>query len=170
MNVLNIPQNEEKRYLVQKGRNIHDYKLKLNQDYLRKKLGVINKISDVIMYSYEFKINGKVDEVLFNEDGSATPLDYKYSFNERNFKTFFYQGLMYCLMVNETFKCRSDKAYICYIREKNKIKEINYNEKNIENLKKILDDIINITTSGQMPKKKASNKKCVDCTYRKLCV
>lgn len=37
-NVLSIPQNEDSRFKVQKGRNIHKRVRKINPDYLRKKL------------------------------------------------------------------------------------------------------------------------------------
>jgi CRISPR-associated exonuclease Cas4 len=170
MNCLNIPQREEKRYLVQKGRDIHDRKIEENKDYLRKKLRVIKKLSDVNLYSNEYKINGKVDEILFLEDGSIIPLDYKYAFNEKNFKTYFFQSLMYCLMIEENFNYKSRRGIVCYTRDKYLTKEIIFCDKDIEKLKEILDDIININITGLMPKKKASSAKCADCTYRKLCV
>ena len=40
-NYLDIPQHEEKRFKVQKGRTIHEDKVKLNPQYLRKKLGCV---------------------------------------------------------------------------------------------------------------------------------
>ena len=42
-NYLDIPQYEEKRFKVQKGRTIHEDKQRINPDYLRKKMGCIER-------------------------------------------------------------------------------------------------------------------------------
>ena len=170
MNCLNIPQNEGKRFVVNKGREVHEERKKMNPDYLKKKLGVKQKLIDVPLFSNKYLINGKVDEILFLNDGTGFPLDYKYAYNERNFKTYFFQCLMYCLMIEENYNIKSKKGFICFTREKYKIKEINFIEKDIEKLQKILDDIRKISTTCIMPTKKASLRKCADCTYRKTCV
>ena len=44
--VLRIPQHEEANYLVMRGRNLHDDKLEQNKEYLRKRLGVVEKRLD----------------------------------------------------------------------------------------------------------------------------
>ncbi|MBE9547207.1 MAG: hypothetical protein IMF10_06910, partial [Proteobacteria bacterium] len=40
---MDIPQYEEKRFKVQKGRTIHEDKQRINPDYLRKKMGCIER-------------------------------------------------------------------------------------------------------------------------------
>ena len=62
--VLNIPQNEGSRFKVEKGRTIHEKYRKQNPDYLRKKLGVKEKRTDVYLAS-PIGIRGIVDEILF---------------------------------------------------------------------------------------------------------
>ena len=42
-NYLDIPQHQEKRFKVQKGRDVHDDKQRINPAYLRKKLGCIER-------------------------------------------------------------------------------------------------------------------------------
>ena len=64
MKSLYIPQFEGNRFKVQKGRAIHERKENENKQYLRKKLGVVDKKIDVDLYSKTFKIKGIVDEVL----------------------------------------------------------------------------------------------------------
>ena len=123
-------------------------------------LGTINK----------YLINGKVDEILFLNDSTGAPLDYKYSYNEKDYKMHFFQILMYCLMIEDNYHIPTNHGFICFTREKYKIKEINYNEKDVYKLFKILDDIRNISEKNIFPTTKASQKKCNDCTYRKLCV
>jgi len=77
-NYLDIPQHQEKRFKVQKGRDVHDDKQRINPAYLRKKLGCIERKSSVYLSSAR-GIRGIVDEILFLDDGSAAPLDYKYA-------------------------------------------------------------------------------------------
>src|SRR6056297_369183 len=73
---LKISQKEENRYKVQIGRNIHKKKTRINKDYLRKKIGVKEKLLDKKIFSEKHKIHGIVDEILFLDDGTAAPLDY----------------------------------------------------------------------------------------------
>ena len=75
-NYLDIPQHEEKRFKVQKGRTVHEEKERINPEYLRKKIGCIERKKAVYLSS-ERGIRGIVDEILFLNDGSAAPLDYK---------------------------------------------------------------------------------------------
>jgi len=170
MKVMHVPQHEERRFLVQKGRKVHEEKLAANKSYVRKKLNVEKKLENVRLFCNVYRISGIVDEILFLADGSASPIDYKYAFHKRDFKTYFYQGLMYCLMIAETFKLSSTMAYVSFSRDKWQVEEMKYDDSSIANLDKILKTIIEIASQGIMPKKKGSKRKCADCTYRKLCV
>ena len=77
MNCLDIPQHEEKRYKVLKGREIHQRQAVINKNYLRLKIGVIKKEMLVYLNSDSLHIRGIVDEVLMLSDGTMAPLDYK---------------------------------------------------------------------------------------------
>ena len=61
MKCLGIKQYEDKRYKVEKGRELHRKKENENKDYLRKKLGVVDKKINIDLYSDKYKIKGKVD-------------------------------------------------------------------------------------------------------------
>ena len=99
MNVMKVDQHENRRALVNKGRDIHKLKLVQNKDYLSKKAGAIDKLNDVYLSSENLKLVGKIDEVLFLQDGTAAPLDYKYAFWENKiFKTHKYQQTLYALL------------------------------------------------------------------------
>ena len=63
MNVLKVEQHEHRRTLVNKGRDIHKLKMVQNKDYLRKKAGAVDKLTDVYLSSDKLKLVGKVDEV-----------------------------------------------------------------------------------------------------------
>ena len=56
--VLCIPQYEDRHYKVEKGREIHDQKLDRNKDYLRKRIGVVQKFAD--QYLTDDLLRGKI--------------------------------------------------------------------------------------------------------------
>ena len=60
MKILNIPQNEDRRFKVTKGREVHKFKELTNVDYLRKKLNVIKKWKEEELYSDKYSIHGKI--------------------------------------------------------------------------------------------------------------
>ena len=79
MRCLDIPQHEDKRYKVMKGREVHEEKAKINREYLRKKLGCVAKDISVYLTSSVLHLKGEVDEVLSSSDGTLAPLDYKFA-------------------------------------------------------------------------------------------
>ena len=92
MHCLDIPQHEESRFKVMKGREVHEKKLITNPDYLRKKLGVVKKEMNVFVASKQHHIKGIIDEVLILDDGTAAPFEYKYAeFKDTIFQTYKYQ-------------------------------------------------------------------------------
>ena len=59
MNCLCIDQNEDKRYKVLKGREVHDGKERINIDYLRKRIGCVGKEIGVYMASERYHMKGE---------------------------------------------------------------------------------------------------------------
>lgn len=170
MKVLNIPQNEESRYKVQKGREIHKFKELSNIDYLRKKIKVTNKWKEQELYSDKYSIHGKIDEVLEFEDGSMGVLDYKFAeFKNKIFSTYKTQLIMYSLMVEDNFDREVNRAYIVYTRSKNHIEEIKITKSGREKVKLVINNIIEILTKGYFPSGTNSQSKCNDCCYRNIC-
>ena len=47
--VLDIPEHQEKRFKVQRGRDIHEKIRKMNPEYLRKKIGVKEKTNTILL-------------------------------------------------------------------------------------------------------------------------
>ena len=168
---LKISQKEENRYKVQIGRNIHKKKTRINKEYLRKKIGVKEKLLDKKIFSEKHKIHGIVDEILFLDDGSAAPLDYKFAkYKNRIYKTHKYQAAMYGLMIEDKYNVNVDKAFIVFIRSKNKLIEINLNDKVYNRVKEVRDDIISIIQKGIYPDSTNYKSRCQDCTYRNICI
>ena len=86
---LKIPEHQEKRFKVQKGRTVHENKVQVNPDYLRKKLGCVERKKSVYLSSDSSGMRGIVDEVLFLDDGTAAPLDFKYAeYKDWTFKNY----------------------------------------------------------------------------------
>jgi CRISPR-associated exonuclease Cas4 len=171
MNCLTIPQHEELRYKVLKGREIHHKREKSNLDYLRKKLNCIKKEISVYLASRELRVRGVVDEVLHLKDGTLAPLDYKYTeYTEHTFKTHRIQSTLYAMLIMENYKKPVKKGFICYVRGGNKIKEILYTEDDFCYANYVINKIFDIIQTGHFPPKTKYKNKCVDCCYRNICV
>jgi CRISPR-associated exonuclease Cas4 len=167
---LGIPQREGRLIKVQKGRTLHRSKEKTNIGYLRKRYGVTDKLTGIYLCSRKYRIRGIMDEVLFLDDGSAAPLDYKFAkYRNRVFKTHKYQSALYGLMVAEHFNLPVYRGYLCYTRSRNKIVEIAFNEKLLQQAKDIIRNIFNIIQKEQFPETTENKKRCIDCCYRRIC-
>lgn len=171
MNVLKIKQHEHRRNLVNKGRDLHQLKLVQNKEYLRKSVGAVDKLVDVYLSSESLRLVGRMDEVLFLNDGSAAPLDYKYAYWENKvYKTLKFQQVLYSMLIMENFSVPVKKAFIVYTRTKNHLVEIPINQDLISKAKQILDEVFKIINLAQYPKATTTKRKCEDCTYRNICV
>lgn len=167
--VLDIPQHEERRFKVVKGRDIHEKARKLNPGYLRKKLGVVDKESDVYLSSPK-GIRGIIDEILFLDDGSAAPLDYKYAeYKERTFKNHRYQQVFYGQLIKDNFNAPVNRAFIVYTRSKNKLVELQIDEKDYDGLDRIIADLMDVVVYCKYPRPTKYKRRCPDCCYRNIC-
>jgi len=171
MNCLCIDQNEEKRFKVLKGREVHEGKERVNIDYLRKRIGCIDKDISVFLASEKYHIKGEVDEVLTLSDGTMAPLDYKYAeYRDTVFRTHRYQSTFYALLIKENYGKEVKKGYICYVRSKNLLKEIQITDKDFIELQSMIAEIIDITQRCYYPKGTKYKAQCIDCCYRNICV
>ena len=169
--VLNFPQHEEKRFKVLKGRRIHEEKSKINPSYLRKKIGVRDKKRSVYLSS-PCGIRGIVDEILFLNDRSAAPLDYKYAeYKDRTFKNHKYQLTFYGRLIADNYGVPVNRGYIVYTRSKNKIVEVPITDKMYQELDEIVANMIEIIQKGLYPRPTKyvnGNRKMTHCGSRKL--
>lgn len=171
LNCLKIPQHEELRYKVLKGRELHEKKEKTNVDYIRKRLGCIKKEVSVYLASKRLKIRGIVDEVLFLNDGTLAPFDYKLTeYDEFTFKTHRVQSTVYAMLIMENYGNPVRRGFICYAKSKNLVKELVYREEDFAATKEIIYEIFAIILEGFYPKKTRWPNRCIDCCYRNICV
>lgn len=167
--VLRIPQYEEKFYKVQRGREMHDEKLERNKDYLRRKIGVKDKWLD--QYAGIDGLRGRIDEVLLLEDGSYAPLDYKFAeWKDKVFETYKQQLCCYAVLIEEIFQGEVNKGYLVYVRSKNKIVAVDISAADKTEIKKSMQRMAVIIKGNEFPKATKFKKRCVNCTYRNICI
>lgn len=168
--VLCIPQFEENNYKVMRGRSLHDEKLLRNKGYLRKKIGALARWDD--QYLTNNLLRGRVDEVLQLSDYTFAPLDYKFAvYKDRIFKTYRTQLYCYAWLIEENFPdARVQRGYLVYTRSHHRIIEVPITQNDQNQVKGCAAAITKIIAQNLFPAATKDRRKCVSCTYRKLCV
>lgn len=171
MHVQNIPQHEDKRFKVLKGREIHQRRETENKTYLRKKLGVVKKETAVYLASARLRIRGIVDELLWLADGSIAPLDYKYTPpRPQVFKTHRTQIVLYAMLAAEVYPEPVHKGFVAYIRGTTSLIEVPITDDLVRDAAANIEEIFAIITSGRLPRRTPEHVRCQDCCYRNICV
>lgn len=171
MRCLEIPQFEDRRYKVLKGREVHKKRTTENREYLRKKIGATGKSLNVYLASPRLRVRGIVDEVLALEDESLAPLDYKYTpYREMAFRTHRIQLVLYALLVRETYKQPVKRGYLAYVRDGSKLIEVIVNSDAEREANKVVDKIFAIIETCIIPNRTKYKVRCNDCCYRNICV
>lgn len=166
--VLRIPQQEDKYHKVNRGREVHEKKSRENIDYLRKRLGVIDKKQN--QYLTNESLRGEVDEVLELSDGSLAPLDYKFAaYKDRIYDTYKTQLYCYAILIEFNFKKKVNKGFLVYTRSKNKLISVDISKQDQEKVDKNIEDIKLIIEGNIYPKATKYKKRCATCTYRNIC-
>lgn len=167
--VLCIPQHEEANYLVMRGRSLHDQRLEQNKDYLRKRIGVIDKKVD--QYLTNKLMRGRIDEVLILQDGTAAPLDYKFAeFKDKVYETYKTQLYCYAWLIEENFGKYVTRGFLVYTRSRNKLVEVPISNRDKACVKNAAADIHEIIEENRFPKATKFKKRCLSCTYRNICI
>lgn len=167
--VLCIPQYEEKSYKAMRGRHLHEQKTTINKEYLRKKIGATNKLQE--QYLTNELLRGKVDEVLSLKDGTMAPLDYKFAeYKEKVFSTYKTQLICYAWLIEDNFGKKVTRGFLVYTRSKNKLIEVEITTSDKREVQNCAQAIVNIIGNNVFPKATTYKKRCVDCTYRNICI
>lgn len=166
--VLRIPQYQDKYFKVLKGRDVHEQKARQNIEYLRRRIGVVNK--HINQYLTNELLRGEVDEVLELQDGTMAPLDFKFAeYKDRVFDTYKTQLYCYAWLIEHNFGKRVEKGYLVYTRSKNKLVEVPIGQKELEKVKRDSQQLLEIIGQGKYPKATKYKKRCLNCTYRNIC-
>ena len=167
--VLGIPQNQELRFKVRKGREVHRNKDEANRRYLRKRLGVVDKKRDLYLGKPDLPFRGIVDEVLVFPDGSMAPLDWKFAeYKKRVFATYRTQAVIYGYLIHHIFEVRVDRAFLVFTRSKNKLVTLAITPDHFEELETIHREMTAVL-SGNWPRATRFKRRCHDCCYRNVC-
>jgi CRISPR-associated exonuclease Cas4 len=167
--VLAIPQYEEKSYKLLKGREVHNAKLEQNKDYLRKKIGATAKHLD--QYLTNDLIRGKVDEVLELKGGNMAPLDYKFAeYKDKVFDTYKTQLYCYAWLIESNFGKQVTKGFLVYVRSRHKLIEVEVTSAHLDKVKIAAAEIFDIIDRNFYPKATKYKARCLNCTYRNICV
>ena len=171
MNVQNIPQHEETRFKVLKGRQVHQRRATENRDYLRRKIGAVNREIEVYLASPALRLRGIVDEVLWLKDGTMAPLDYKYTeARDTVFKTHETQIVMYAMLIREVYQQPVTRGFVAYIRDGSQLLEVPVTEESMVKVRLLIGQIFDIITTGRLPKRTSYRIRCEDCCYKNICV
>jgi len=167
--VLAIPERQEKRFKVQKGREIHKRLTAVNKSYLRKKIGCVKRERNVYL-STDKGLIGVVDEVLALDDGTFAPLDYKFAeYQGTVFKTYKIQAAFYAHLIRRHYPGDVSRAFLVYTRSRNKLIEVALGPAEDALLRRIVVEIVRILSCGSLPSKGASTNACRDCCYKNIC-
>jgi len=167
--VLAIPQFEEKSYKAMRGRSLHEDKKTYNKDYLRKKLGVVEKLQE--QYLTNRFLRGIVDEVLFFDDKYAAPLDYKFAqYKDKVFNTYKTQLACYAWLIEDNFGKTVNRGFLVYTRSKNKLVEVEIDDDLKNEVKMSAEKIVHIIENNHFPKSTRYKNRCIECTYRNICI
>lgn len=170
MRCLDIPQHEEKRFKVRKGREVHKARAMTNKRYLRHKINVVKKESEVLLTSARHRIKGKVDEVLFLADGTAAPLEYKFAeFKQTAWATHALQLILQALLIHENYGITVKSGFVCYTRSNDVVKRVDITNRDYDHALLIIGDILKMIDTAYYPANIRPNKRCSDCCYRNVC-
>jgi CRISPR-associated exonuclease Cas4 len=167
--VLGIPQFEEKSYKAMRGRHLHEDKMRMNNEYLRKKLGVVEKYQE--QYLTNNILRGMVDEVLILDDGTAAPLDYKFAqYKDKVFNTYKTQLACYAWLIEDNFNKPVNCGFLVYTRSKSKVVKVELEDAFKQDIKDKAGQIVKIIDKNHFPKATQYKKRCLECTYRNICI
>ncbi len=171
LRVQNIPQFEQRRFKVLKGREVHRRREEHNRRYFRKKIGVVDREISVYLASRKLRVRGVVDEVLRLTDGTMAPLDYKYTRSpEKAFRTHRLQVTLYGMLIAEAYGAPVNRGYVAYVRGGNELREVTIDERAMIEASGIVDEIFDIILTGCLPPRTRYRVRCADCCYRNICV
>ncbi len=167
--VLAIPERQEKRFKVLKGREVHEKVQSVNRSYLRKKIGCVQRKRNVHLATPDGLV-GVLDEILTLEDGAMAPLDYKFAvYPGFVYQTYRMQVAFYAELIVECLQKNVDRGFIVFTRSKNKLVQVPITRTEREQLHASIARIRNIVRTGALPAGSAGTKACRDCCYRNIC-
>ena len=167
--VLDIPEQQHKRFKVLKGREVHEKVTSINKSYLRRKIGCISRRFNVHLSTADGLV-GIIDELLSLDDNTMAPLDYKFAeFSGHVYKTHIVQAAFYSRLIEASYNLPVRKAFLVYTRSKNRLVEIPMGQREKKWLDKSVAEIRDILATGCIPTGGGRAVACKDCCYKNIC-
>jgi len=153
-NKMKVFKEEEKKRLEGKGminrRWIWD-RLKLRKQSINNLEQWTNKEFSKELYSQKYHFHGKLDEILYLEEGTIVPLYYhnsKYTAREDNQ----YKNLMtlFFMLIEENYNINSQKGYILFLNG-HSLKKIECTTKDFESMKQYINETLDLIETEKYP-------------------
>ena len=163
---------EEKKRLEEKGminrRWVWD-RLKLRKQSINNLEQWTNKEFNKELYSQKYHFYGKLDEILYLDEGTIVPLYYhnsKYTAREDEQ----YKNLMtlFSMLIEENYQIECQKGYILFLNDSS-LKKIECTTKDFENIKQYIAKTLELIETEKYPLEAEGGTKCRDCYYKKIC-
>ena len=162
---------EEKRLEAKGGINrkwIWD-RLKLRRQDINDLSHWQNKEFNKELYSEKYHFYGKLDEILYLEDGTTVPLYYYNSkYTAREEKRYKYIMAMFSMLIEENYQIESQIGYILFLKGFS-LKKIKYTTKDFEKINQQITEILELIETERYPLEAEGGTKCRDCYYKKIC-
>lgn len=144
-------------------------RLKLRKQSINNLEQWTNKEFSKELYSQKYHFHGKLDEILYLEEGTIVLLYYhnsKYTAREDNQ----YKNLMtlFFMLIEENYNINSQKGYILFLNG-HSLKKIECTNKNFESMKQYINETLNLIETEKYPLEAEGGTKCRDCYYKKIC-
>ena len=163
---------EEKNRLEEKGminrRWVWD-RLKLRKQSINNLEQWTNKEFNKELYSQKYHFHGKLDEILYLDEGTIVPLYYhnsKYTAREdeqyKNLMTLFF------MLIEENYETGCQKGYMLFLKDSS-LKKIECTDRDFENIKQYIAKTLELIETEKYPLEAEGGTKCRDCYYKKIC-
>lgn len=163
---------EEKKRLEEKGMRNRRWvwdRLKLRKQSINNLEQWTNKEFSKELYSQKYHFHGKLDEILYLDEGTIVPLYYhnsKYTAREDEQ----YKNLMtlFSMLIEENYQIECQKGYILFLNDSS-LKKIECTTKDFENIKQYIAKTLELIETEKYPLEAEGGTKCRDCYYKKIC-
>ena len=163
---------EEKKRLEEKGMRNRRWvwdRLKLRKQSIDNLEQWTNKEFSRELYSKKYHFHGKIDEILYLEEGTIIPLYYhnsKYTAREdeqyKNLMTLFF------MLIEENYETECQKGYMLFLKDSS-LKKIECTDRDFENIKQYIAKTLELIETEKYPLEAEGGTKCRDCYYKKIC-
>lgn len=163
---------EEKKRLEEKGMRNRRWvwdRLKLRKQSINNLEQWTNKEFNKELYSQKYHFHGKLDEILYLDEGTIVPLYYhnsKYTAREdeqyKNLMTLFF------MLIEENYETECQKGYMLFLKDSS-LKKIECTDRDFENIKQYIAKTLELIETEKYPLEAEGGTKCRDCYYKKIC-